>query len=274
MTTSFSVRPAMSVVRKEDFADTSDIATAYGRHVTSPHHGPSPTSLSFVAEPVPGGVRLRATSTTPGLAGPTKISHRFYFIDDDEERRRLHQLTPDDPEVTTELLVSLAGKTRDYCHASVFDAQDNLLATQAVVFDTAGRIVTYQFSDRYVSPLPLRDVVVAETHDELGRRVVRTRLELGDLAGPAKVAVAWQSIGSIHRSEFVCSPGDPVVQHDMQLDDNPLLASGQWVVIAVDEEDRLLAQALLTLSPDEPGPPGDDAPGANDRTSTRPELVG
>ncbi|MCC3770093.1 DUF5944 family protein [Streptomyces sp. UNOC14_S4] len=249
MAASFVAFPSLSMVRKEDFSDTSLIPEAYGRHIVSRCLPPerSPVHCSFSAEPVGSGIRLRFSSRVGGLGGPAMLTHKFFFVDRDETRERFHLVTPDEPEATTDLLILLADSDRDYCHASVYDAENRLLAVHAVVFDRAGRTVPYPFTQRYVSPLGLGRADLEETVDDAGDRVLRFSVGLTGLTGPTPVVLAWQGIGRIVRQELTCTPDRPEAHYDVALDGNPLLACGDWVVIAVDERDRFLAQTLVTL---------------------------
>jgi hypothetical protein len=251
MTASFVARSALSIVRKEDFADTDLIPEAYGRHILSRCLPPNQYSVtcSSSAEPAGTGLRLRFSSKVDGLGEPVMLTHRFYFVDRDETRERFHVVDPDAPEATTELLILLDGFDRDYCHASVYDAEDRLLAVHALVFDRDGRIVPYPFSQRYISPLDLGRAVLEETADADGRRTLRFTVGLTGLTEPVRVDLAWQGIGWIDRRELSCTPERPEVHLEIPLDDNPMLAPGDWVVIAVDEYDRFLAQTLVTLAP-------------------------
>ncbi|WP_447041558.1 DUF5944 family protein [Streptomyces sp. DSM 118878] len=249
MAARFVAVPSLAMVRKEDFDSTSLIPEAYGRHLTSRCLPPedSPVHCSVSAEPVGTGVRLRFSSKVDGLDEPAMLVHKFFFVDDEETRERFHVVTPESPEVTTDLLVLFDGRDRDYCHASVYDAENRLLAVHAIVFDRTGRTVPYPFTQRYVSPLGLGRADLEETVDGTGRRVLRFTVGLTGLTEPATVVLARQGIGWIERVELTCSPERPEVHLDLPLDDNPLLACGDWVLIAVDEQDRFLAQTLVTL---------------------------
>lgn len=249
MAARFVAVPSLAVVRKEDFASTSLIPEAYARHITSrclpPDHAPVHCSVS--GEAVGSGVRLRFSSKVDGLGGPAMLTHKFFFVDGEETRERFHVVTPESPEVTTDLLVLFDGRERDYCHASVYDAENRLLAVHAIVFDKDGRTTPYPFTQRYVSPLHLGRADLTETVDDTGRRVLRFTVGLTGLTEPATVALARQGMGWIERVELTCSPQQPEVHLDLPLDDNPLLACGDWVLIAVDEQDRFLAQTLVTV---------------------------
>ncbi|MFF3763441.1 DUF5944 family protein [Streptomyces sp. NPDC001922] len=255
MSASFTVTPAMSVVRNEDFAHTSDIAAVFAQRMASrqlpPDHDPVACEIGVTA--LEGGVKLRFTSTVPRPAEDTVLTHKFFFVDREECRLRMHALSPDRPAATTELLVLLPeGQQRDYCHASVYDAENRLVAAHAVVFDRNGRYVPYAFTEQYVSPLRLGRAALDTVRDDAGRRVARWSVGLDGLEGPEKISLAWEAAGLVHTRELICTPEDPVARYDMPLDDNALLAPGDWVVIAIDEKGRLLAQTLVTLTPADP----------------------
>jgi hypothetical protein len=205
---------------------------------------------SASAEPTAGsGIRLRFSTRIGNLTGSATIAHKFFFVDREETRERLHVVTPDEPEVTTELLIHFDVADRDWCHASVYDAENRLLAVHAIVFERTGRTVPYPFTEGHVSPLHLGRAELRQTVDGNGRRALRFVIGLTDLTEPTRVDIAWQATGCINRRELCCTPEHPEVHDDLQLDDNPLLAPGDWVVIAVDERDRFLAQTLVTLQP-------------------------
>jgi hypothetical protein len=245
--TALVARPMTSMVRNTDFATTSDIGEVFGRHLVA-SAGP-PVTCSADAAVAGTGVRFRFTSRVDGVTGPTVISHRFTFIDREEVRLRLHTLTPDQPEATSEVLVLFDGTTRDYCHAAVYDQYDRMLGMQSFAFDDQGRVIRFPFTGQYVSPLQVDDASAEETTDDDGRRVLRFRVRLGQLEGPERVVLAWQAVGIIRRTEFVCSPADPVAVLDVPLEGNPDIGPGDWVMCAVDGEERFLAQTVLVLQP-------------------------
>ena len=246
---SFVAYPSTSVVRSEDFAGTSEISEVFAKHIISRSlpAAVSPTTCSAEAAVVGTGVRLRFTSRVDNLTAATTIMHKFFFIDRDETRERLHTVTPEQPEVTSELLVLFDEKHRDYCHASVYDEENRMLAVHALVFNRDGQIVSYPFTSQYVSPLDLDKAELCETHNEDGDRILRFSISLTGLTGPERIFIAWQATGVINRKEFTCTPEQPEVHYDMKLDENHALGPADWVVIAVDEHERFLAQTLVTL---------------------------
>src|SRR5262249_22543034 len=161
------------------------------------------------------------------LDGPVAVVHKFFFIDRNESRERRHLLGPEETEATSELLVHFEeGQERDYCHASVFDGDNRLLATQAVVFHRDGRHVPYPFTEKYVCPLRLGACDLEITHDADGRRVARFSLALRELTAPQRIHLAWEAIGVIHQKELVLTPEAPEGSYDMPLDENGELAPG------------------------------------------------
>jgi hypothetical protein len=253
MAPSFVASPSLSIVRKEDFDDTTLIPVAYAPHMTSRCLPPdkTPVRCSTSAEPVGEGIRLRFTSTVENLDEPAMLVHRFYFIDRDETRERLHAVGPDAPEAVTELLILFDGKDRDYFQASVYDAENRILAVQAIVFDKSGRTIPYPFTSKYVSPLDLGRADLVETVDGEGRRVLRFTVGLIGLTAPTRVDITWQTIGLIDRRESWCTPEQPEASYDVPLDGNPRLAPADWVMIALDEHGGFLAQTLVTVLPAE-----------------------
>jgi hypothetical protein len=251
MTHSFNAYPSVSMVLQEDFASSSQIHEIFARVIGKDR----PDLLSSIdcsvdAIATDGGLKLRFVSRMDGLTEEATITHKFFFIDRDEVRERVHLLDPSDPQACTELLILFPeDMDRDYCHASVYDADNHLLAVYAVVFDRNGRLVHYPFTERYVSPLELDHAQLTETRDEEGCRVLRFTVALKNLTTPERVFIAWEAIGLTHRHELLCDPDQPVVFDDLKLDDNSRLAPGDWVAIAVDEKDRVLAQTIVTLVP-------------------------
>ncbi|SER48256.1 hypothetical protein SAMN04487983_101733 [Streptomyces sp. yr375] len=256
MPASFTATPAMSVVRNEDFAHTSDIAAVFAGHLTSRQLPlqDSPVECAIAVEAVDGGVKLTFTSAVDAgrIGSGAVVTHKFFFVDREECRIRMHALSAEQPAATSELLVLFAeGQERDYCHASVYDAENRLIAAHAVVFDRRGRYVPYAFTEQYVSPLRLGRAALEVVRDDAGRRVARWCVGLDGLDAPERVNVAWEAAGLVHAEELLCTPEEPQLRHDMPLDDNARLAPGDWVVIATDEKGRLLAQTLVTLTPAE-----------------------
>jgi hypothetical protein len=253
MAPSFVASPSLSIVRKEDFDNTTLIPVAYAPHVTSRCLPPdrTPVRCSVSAEPAGAGIRLRFASVVENLDEPAMLVHKFYFIDRDETRERLHAVGPDAPEAVTELLILFDGTDRDYCQASVYDAENRMLAVHAIVFDKSGRTVPYPFTSKYVSPLDLGRADLVEAVDGEGRRVLRFTVGLNGLTEPTRVDIAWQAIGLIDRRELLCTPERPEVSYEVPLDGNPRLAPADWVMIAVDEHDGFLAQTLVTVLPAE-----------------------
>jgi hypothetical protein len=254
MPASFIATPSMSIVRNADFADSADIAAVFATRMSSRQVAPetSPVTCEITAEPVGGGVKLSFTSSAVNLLSETVVTHKFFFVDREECRMRMHALSSEHPAATSELLVLLPeGQDRDYCHASVYDSENRLIAAHAVVFDRHGRHVPYAFTEQYVSPLRLSTASLATAHDDAGRRVARWTIGLDGPEGTERINLAWEAAGLVHTEELMCTSEEPLVRLDMPLDDNPRLAPGDWVVIATDEKGRLLAQTLVTLTPAE-----------------------
>lgn len=248
----FVAYPSMSVVRNEDFDNTSQISEAFARHVISPRFPPEsfPVRCTATAHPLACGIRLRFTSTIENLDRDTTVAHRFFFINREESRERLHVLSPAAPQATSDILVLFddIGRQRDYCHASVYDSDNYVLATHSLVFNSSGALVSYPFTRRYVSPLTVDRADVVQTRNALGRRVLRFRIRLLGLEDPQQITIAWQAIGLVRRDVLECTPEHPEVCSDLDLDDNPLLAPADWSLIAVDDQERLLAQTIVTVT--------------------------
>ena len=251
MAPSFTAYPSVSLVRREDYADTDRICDVFARRLVVA--GPA-VKCAIDAVELAGGVKLRFSSRIDELAEEIALTHKFVFVDRNETRERLHLLTPEAPEATSELLVLFDGeRDRDYCHACVYDGSNRLLAVHVVVFDRQGRITQYPFTEQFVSPLRLADVRLAEVTDERGRRVLRFAVRLAGLEERRQVSIAWEAIGVTHKNDLVCTPDRPEAVFDMDLDDNHRLAAGDWVIIAVDENERFLAQTMVTLVAREAG---------------------
>ncbi|MCW7944588.1 hypothetical protein AAW14_21895 [Streptomyces hygroscopicus] len=252
MAPSFVACPSMSVVRNDDYTDNTDISAAFARHVVSGQVPPdiSPLHCSVETAVVGTGVRLSFASRVEKLSEPAAVTHKFYFVDREEARESVRLMTPESPEVLTDLLVLFdEDQERDYCHVSVFDGENRMLATHSVVFDRRGRHTSYPLTPKFVSPLRLGRAEFRETRDERGRRVGRFSFDLKDLMAPQPVSVSWEAVGLVHRTDLVCTPDQPVVIHDMPLEDNGRLAPADWVVIATDDQERLVAQTMVTLIP-------------------------
>jgi hypothetical protein len=256
MSHSFTAVPAIGLVRQDDFARSPLIHEIFGSVIAKdPPHPLAPLACEAEATVTRDGIRLTFRSDLAGLAEPMTLLHKFFFIDRDEVRERIHLVDPADPAATSELLVHFPPDVdRDYCHASVYDADNRLLAVYAIVFNRNGKVVHYPFTEKFVSPLPLDSADLYETVDDRKRRVVRFRVTLADLTGPVTISLDWEAIGLIHKREFVLTPEQPTAVDDLLLDDNPRLAPGDWVAIAVDADQRVLAQSLVTIRPAAPAP--------------------
>lgn len=248
MSQSFTIRPAMSVLRNEDFAATSSLTAATQRRLISDQF--SGVQCGTTAEVVGDGVRLRFTSRVEGVQRETAVVHKFFFIERSETRERAHLVTPEDSECTTELLVAFAEEQeKDYFNASVYDNDGRIIATDSIVFNNQGKIVPYPFVDKYVSPLELGDASLTEARDAEGRRVARFQIQLTGLEADESVYLLWEAMGIIHREERVCTPDSPVAALDLVLDDNPAVVACDWIAIAVDAQERVIAQTSFALVP-------------------------
>ncbi|SDG22133.1 hypothetical protein SAMN05421505_102300 [Sinosporangium album] len=251
MAPSFTVHHAVSMVRKEDFDDTALISEAFAKHIVSSllPARTRPVRCTIDAEPCGTGVKLRFSSHIDGLDSAAAVTHRLVFVDREETRISVHRITPENPSATSEVLVLLDGTDRDYCHASVYDAEERLLAVESVVFNHEGKVRAYPFTSQYVSPLTLGRAELHEIQSDDGRKMLRFTVGLSDLKEPEKIVIALQATGIIDRTEFVCTPEEPEVHRVIPLDANAGLAPGEWVVIAVDDQERFLAQSLIVIRP-------------------------
>lgn len=241
----------MGVLINSDFLGAGGIANASRTRLSS-RLFPDPELIksSTTAEKVKNGVRLSHTSRIEDPSRTYAICHRFHFIDRMETRERFHVVTPESPSATTEILVMFdQGKTRDYFSISTYDSDGVIAATETKVYNDAGRIVSYPFGDDLVSPIVVKDATLEEVSEPDGRRLLKFEVRLDDLEAETEVSLLWESIGSIERHTAVCGPNSPVAAIQMPLTENDTAYPCDWVAIAVDRQERVLAQAHFALEP-------------------------
>lgn len=251
MSSTFSVRPTMDVLTNSDFLGAGSIARATADRLTSRiFPDPSMVVSSTTSERAGGGIRISHTTTFPGLQQTSTVSHRFHFIDRMETRERFHVVSPQEPSVTTELLVAFDdGQSRDYFSISTYDSDGMIAATDTLVYNDEGKIVTYPFGDALVSPLTVTDAHLREVTTDSGARELEFGVELDGLAEDTEIALLWEAIGSIERVHRRCGPGRTSAAIRMPLEDNTTAYPCDWVAIAVDDQERVLAQAHFALMP-------------------------
>lgn len=251
MSSNFKVRPTMNVLTNADFLGTGEISSATRAKLSS-RLFPDPDMIrnTTTAERLDCGVRISHTSVLKDLSETCTISHRFHFIDRMETRERFHVATPLEPSVTTTLLVMFEeGQTRDYFSISTYDSDGIIAATETFVYSDEGKIVSYPFRDNLVSPIVVSDATLEEVSDSEGSRILKFEVRLGELDYDTKISLLWESIGSIQRQTVVCRPDSLTASIQMPLDENTTAYPCDWVAIAVDEKERVLAQAHFALEP-------------------------
>ncbi|GLY33545.1 DUF5944 family protein [Kineosporia sp. NBRC 101731] len=244
-------RQVVDTVFGREFDDTDDLSEAFARNVTSELLAGTTTEIGFRAEVIgDSGLKVIVRSTTQGLQGEATISHRFYFIDREEIRTRLHQVSPEHPEAETELLVLLPdGVDRDYFHAAVHDSHDRLLAVQAVVYDRQGRNTRYPFRPALVSDIRAVRAETSVVSSGTGSPEARFTLDVEPQERDREIAVLWESMGLILRYPVALVAGQTQVSVGVSLGPDGPLATGDWVLIAVDENEGFITQALFVMSP-------------------------
>jgi hypothetical protein len=243
-----TVHPMVSPIYGHEFAATDDLSEVFGRHVITELLAGTSTTFTFSFRPVgEGGVEITVRSRTEGLTDAATISHRLFFIDRMETRLRVHTVSPEEPVAETRTLVLLPESSdRDYFHASAYDARDRLLATQAVVFDRHGRSTRFRFGPALVSDVRALGVDTAVVRDGDGSRL-RFTLTVEPQERARALDVLWESVGVIRQYPVHLEPGEQVATVEVSLGPDSPLCTGDWVLIAVDESERLIAQTLWTL---------------------------
>ena len=139
---------------------------------------------------------------------------------------------------------------KDYFNVSIYDNEGLMIATDSVVFNSEGKVVSYPFTSEYVSPLTLDSASLLEAIDDDGRRVVQFRVKLRNLASETPVHLLWEAMGNIQRETTILTPQSPEALLEMPLVDNPLAIPTDWVAIAVDDKERVIAQTTFALVPE------------------------
>lgn len=249
MSLNFRVRPTMRVLTNADFLGAGAISSATRAKLSSKLF-PEPDMIrsSTKAERVNCGVRISHTSTFKDLSEARAVAHRFHFIDRMETRERFHVATPEESSVTTEFLVMFEeGQSRDYFSISTYDSDGMIAATETFVYNDEGKIVSYPFTDSLVSPFLVKEARLEEVSAWDGTRMLKFELALEELDRDIELALLWESIGSIERHTVTCSPGNTVAAIHMSLEGNATAYPCDWVAIAVDAKERVLAQAHFAL---------------------------
>lgn len=250
MSSDFSVRKTMRVLTNADFLGAGEISRATRQKLSS-RIFPDPSMIisSTSATKINCGVRISHTSILKDLTQSRAISHRFHFIDRMETRERFHIATPAHPSVTTELLVMFEdGQSRDYFSISTYDSDGMIAATETLVYNNDGKIVSYPFTDNLVSPFTVSNAYLEEVFTPDGTRTLKFALSFEGLHRNMDISLLWESIGSIERHIISCGPDNMHAAIYMPLEGNNTVYPCDWVAIAVDENERVLAQAHFALN--------------------------
>jgi hypothetical protein len=239
-------------MRKDQFAGRS-IEEANRRSLCSPALLALPGGIeteyrgSLFAE---GVVEVEYRTRLLGLNGPLAMKHRYSFPLRNEVRETGFLLGPDQPEARSRLLIAMGGDRIGYFNVAAHDDEDYLMACSVLTYDLKGRVRPYaaRSQDAFLSPFELGDASLRETRDEQGRAVLRLRFELPGLQGPAEVRVGYNTAGIQDVRAFEVGPRSPLVTSDLLLEDNPALLAGDWVIGASDEQDRMLLNAIVSVS--------------------------
>jgi hypothetical protein len=235
---SFNAYLSLTPIHKNHFKDSPDLYTTFKKLIIDNQiqSGLNNTECTYEADFLDGGVIVRYVSVSTGVQVKTLIE-KNYLIE------------PDAPCARSEIKLLTTEDKNDYFHAMVFDQNNFILANNTLVYNREGKLFPFLFTQKHLCPLPLHDVEICEVLDTRSGRCLRFGVELGPLQEPAIVKLVWQNHGVDLKWEFTCDSRSRHAFYDMPLDDNPLLTAGDWSLAAVDTNERLLAQALVTLQP-------------------------
>jgi hypothetical protein len=237
------------LMRKEQFASRS-IEEATRCFLRSPVLDALASGIetAHAATPLADGVlRVEYRTRLCNLTGPLAIKHRYSFPLLNEVRETGFLLDPERPEAASQVVIALDGARKGYFNVAAHDDEDHVMACSVLTYDHRGRLRPYvpRTEDAFVSPLELGEASLREERDELGRSVLRLRLELPGLAAPAEVRVGYNTVGIHEVRTFQAEPSRPVVISDLLLEDNPALLAGDWVIGVTDGQDRMLVNAIV-----------------------------
>jgi hypothetical protein len=242
-----------SVVRQENFLETPDLTQVFSKHVISQQFPKDRFEIhcSYKGEFHGTGMVLHFTSQISNLDKPAAIKHKFFFPkgEQQEQREQAFIVTPENPIADSKVPIFIQDHRNDYCHVAVYDSDNYLLASYTLVFNRNGKLFPFSFTQKYVSPLPLKDAQIFETRNTEGKRVLRFYVSLKELDEPQIVRMAWETNGIELKHEFQYTPQQLEFFSDMELEGNSSLVPGDWVLIAVDAQECVLAQALVTVQP-------------------------
>ncbi|WP_162933871.1 DUF5944 family protein [Actinomyces lilanjuaniae] len=252
MSPSFRLHNTMDTITSNDFSHTCSIASAAQKHIlsqiVSEHY---PVSCQVEASTIEGGICLQFMSQFSRLREEQVITHKFFFIERKEVREIIHHVSPDNLRATTVLLVPFyENYNKDYFNVSVCDREGYILTTDAFVFDREGRIGPYSFRQDFVSPIPVLDAYLREEKNYDGNRVARFCVSFEELCSTTPIHILWETIGTTSCRTVLCSPDTPIVTADLPLSGGSAAVNCDWVVIAVDDEERFIAQTSFSLLPE------------------------
>ena len=245
-----TMQQTMGFLVNSDFTYTNSVSHAVKRCLIS-RCFPNPDTFTHkvTSIKVHGGVKLTLHTHFADMLEEQAITHKFYFVNRSETREVVHTVGPDFPEASTELMILFdETESRDYFNFSLLDHEGMQLVVDSIVFDSLGRTVTYPFSEHRVSPLILDNVALSEIIEENGKHVARFQISFKELEEPTEVHINWETMGITYRHTSMCSKDRPHMYADLVLDDNPLVVSGDWVAIAVDDNERIIAQTIFRIS--------------------------
>ncbi len=194
-------------------------------------------------------IALRYTSQLEGLERPIAIKHKYAFPTTNEQRETGFFLTPDNPSGTSETWIGFTEHKKGYVNVAVHDCDNFLLHADVVVFNRNGECWSYRrvSEDQFASPLSLSEGELHEVTSESGRRVLRLRLAFDDLVETSSVKVVYNAAGIQFEHHFEVTPEKPALVSDLELNDNPRLLPGDWVIGVADAAGRMVANAVVSI---------------------------
>lgn len=209
----------------------------------------------YNVEPIEGGVKVVYQTLFDHIELAQPIQYSFFFPDLLEERRFYQEVTPQSRECTLTFDYPINNEKNHYFNVVLFDSLQYMIAADTLVFNKKGEIYAFSNIDKNLSKYHLASATLKE------ERIINGKLEKGELAPkhslsftttfqdiehPIQISHVWQNSGFKKLYHLEITPEKPLATSEFILDKYSVIP-GFWMVCAVDEEQKFLAETFFTV---------------------------
>jgi len=206
---------------------------------------------------IEGGVKISYGTLFRGVSEAMSVQYIFFFPDSLEERRYYCLISPEQPQAVCHFRVSILDDLNKYFNVIVLDNNGLMLAADSIVFNRSGELFPFtripqNRSARRLEHAWLEELTMVAGYDFRHghlppRRLLRYTTVFTSTSESFKVVHAWQNSGMTRTFELLITPERLVAVSEFPLDD-PSVAPTCWMVCAVDDLGKFVAQAFFEIN--------------------------